>query len=121
MAGDLGESHALEELVGRAGSRRSDEAEAVARDAAYREEQVVAYGEVAEQKRGLVRAPHPHADTLVGRRDGHVLAEEQHSAAGRREIAGDDVEQGGLAGAVGADHGTALARGDRERDVLDRR
>src|SRR5262249_20141288 len=39
---------------------------------------------------------------------------------GRREVAGDRVEQRGLAGAVGADQRTALTRADRERDVLDR-
>src|SRR5688572_21194364 len=49
-----------------------------------------------------------------------VLAEEKDPALGGREVSGDHVEQGGLAGAVGADHGTALARGDRERDILDR-
>src|SRR6267142_1160781 len=39
----------------------------------------------------------------------------------RPRVAGDDVEQGGLARAIRADHGAALARGDRDRDVLDRR
>src|SRR4029450_11899875 len=39
---------------------------------------------------------------------------------GGREIPGDGVEQGGFAGAVGADQCAALARRDRERDVLDR-
>ena len=104
----------------RAVARRPEEAEAVAGDAAHRQEEVVAHREVAEQERGLVRASQPHADALVGRQRGHVLTEESHPAPRGREVAGDDVEQRGLAGAVGADHGTALPHGDRERDVLDR-
>jgi len=62
-------------------------------DAAHRQEQVVAHREVTEQQRGLVGASHPHADALVGRHARHVLAEEQHPAARRVVIAGDDVEQ----------------------------
>ena len=43
----------------------------------------------------------------------------QDAARGRREEAADQIEEGGLAGAVGADHGAQLARLDRERDVVD--
>ena len=37
--------------------------------------------------------------------------------AGRLELPGEQVEQGGLAGAVGADQGQALARLDAEGHV----
>ena len=41
-------------------------------------------------------------------------AGEHHASLRRRDIAGDQVEQGGLAGAVGADHGERLAGFDRK-------
>ena len=44
----------------------------------------------------------------------------QDLAGIRRQLAVDDVEAGGLAGAVRADHGEELARADREADVADR-
>src|ERR1039458_9172256 len=41
----------------------------------------------------------------------------EHAAAGGRLQAQDDPEQGGLAGAVGADQPGELARADREADL----
>ena len=120
LPGHIGEPDALEQRLRRLAPRRSEDAVAVARDAAHREEQVVPHREVAEQERGLVGAAQPHADALVRRQRGHVLAEEQHATARGREVAGDHVEQGGFAGAVGPDHGAPLPHRDRERDVLDR-
>ena len=117
------QAHALEQLVGRQARRvrgaRPAEVETPARHAAHGEEQIVPDREVAEQQRRLVGAPQAHADAVVGRHLGDVLAEEAHAARGRREIAGDDVEQRRLAGAIGADHRPPLARRHRERDVLD--
>ena len=103
------------------GMRRAwpEEVEAPARYAAHGEEKIVADRQVAEQQRRLIGASQSHADALVGRHLGHVLAEEAHAAGGRREVAGDDVEQRRLAGAVGAEHGPALAGRHRERDVVD--
>ena len=98
---------------------RPAEVEAAARDAAHGEEEIVPDREVAEQQRRLVGAPQSHADAVVGRHLGDVLAEEAHAARGRREVAGDDVEQRRLAGAIGPDHRPPLARRHRERDVLD--
>ena len=48
---------------------------------------------------------------------GDVLAEEPDGAGSRRKIAGDAVEQRGLAGAVGAEHGAPLARTHGQRHV----
>jgi hypothetical protein len=48
---------------------------------------------------------------------GHVLAEQQHLPGRRWENSGDEIEQRGLAGAVRADDGLAVARHDLERDV----
>ena len=45
----------------------------------------------------------------------------EHPPRVRRIVAGDDVEERRLAGAVRADHRPALAGGDRQRDVVDRR
>ena len=102
------------------GRARAQEAEAATRHAPHRQKEVLRHRELAEEERGLVGAAQAHADALVGRQRGDVLAEEAHGARGGREVAGDGVEQRGLAGAVGADQRAALARGDRERDVLDR-
>ena len=51
---------------------------------------------------------------------GHVFAEETDPPRGRRKIAGDGVEQRGLAGAVGAEHGAPLAGADPKVDVGER-
>ena len=97
--------------------RAAAEREAPAAHPADREEEVVADGEVAEQQRGLVGAPQAPADALVGRQVGDVLAEEEDAAGRGRKVPGDRVEERGLAGAVGAEDGAALARGHRERDA----
>src|SRR6267142_1534384 len=99
---------------------RTQETVAPARHPAHGQEQVVPDREIPEQERGLVGAAQTHADALVRWHRGHVLAEEADPPGGGREVTGDCVEQGGLAGAVGPDESPALARGDRERDVLDR-
>ena len=50
-----------------------------------------------------------------GRRPRERLAAERHPPAVRPQIAGDDVEGGGLARAVGADQARDRARAHRER------
>src|SRR5690606_38306906 len=55
----------------------------------------------------------------VRRRGGDVLAVEEEPARGRIVDAADQVEDGGLAGAVGADDGEDLAALHGEADVID--
>jgi hypothetical protein len=58
---------------------------------------------------------------LGGAGSGDVAAvEEDLAAAGRQEL-GNQVETGGLAGAVGADQGVDVAAFDLEVDLADRR
>jgi hypothetical protein len=122
LGGDGGEPHALEEV---AGGRprgvvgpRAEQREAPAGDAAHSQEHVVLHRQLAEQQRGLIGAAQALADPVVRRPGGDVLAEEAHPPGGGGEVAGDHVEQGGLAGAVGADDGPALAGGDGERHTV---
>src|SRR5262245_44531757 len=53
----------------------------------------------------------------AARHPGDVLVEQMDRAGVRRDLAGDLVEQGGLAGAVWADDQTPLTRRDDEIDV----
>src|SRR4029453_5751582 len=62
---------------------------------------------------------HPEAGNAVGRETGDRLLLEGDLAGGRREIARHQVEQGRLAGAVGADDAGDRARLDGEGDVGD--
>jgi hypothetical protein len=48
------------------------------------------------------------------------VADDAHLAARRVEQAGQHLERGGLAGAVGAEEADPLARLDGERQLLDR-
>src|ERR1700682_4693907 len=58
---------------------------------------------------------------LVWREPGDVGAEQPDLPGIRPHVAGDLVEQGGLAGAVGTDDEAAFPRPDRERYVLGHR
>ena len=60
-------------------------------------------GQPAEQHGVLVGAPQAAADALVGRQLRDVFAEEAHATAGGRKVAGDRVEQRGLARPVGTE------------------
>src|SRR5207344_54480 len=74
--------------------------------------------QAAEQRRDLESAAEAelYARRLVGARD--VLAAHQDAAGGRRQGAGQHVDEGGLAGAVRADEGVARPRLEPEVDVL---
>ncbi len=54
---------------------------------------------------------------LAARRAGDVAAEQRHRAGVGRDLAGDEIEQGGLAGAVRSDDQTAFAGGDVKTDI----
>jgi hypothetical protein len=56
----------------------------------------------------------------VRRQAGDVVTVERNAACGRRQRAGDGVEQRGLAGPVGSDDGAALASRHGEADAIDR-
>src|SRR5579862_380893 len=55
---------------------------------------------------------------IAARQPRNVTVEQQNSAAVGRKLAGDEVEQRRLAGPVGTDNQPALARLNREIDVL---
>ena len=67
----------------------------------------------------LERAGQASLDDLVRGDSEHRLAVQVHGAAGRPVHAGDDVEEGRLACAVGADHRHDLTGFDRERDTVE--
>ena len=72
----------------------------------------------AAEDRGLLRQiAEAHAGALVHRLAGDVLAVEPDLAAVRGDQAGDHVEAGGLAGAVGAEQAGDLAALDVQGDV----
>src|SRR5262245_1661784 len=96
---------------------RADQRKAPARDAAAGEIDVVEHRQAGEQRRNLVGAAQAAADTFVWWKMSYVLAKEANGTRGRRKVAGDAVEQRRLAGAVGAEHGAALAGTYVDSDV----
>src|SRR5204863_73699 len=70
------------------------------------------------EARLLVRAAHPELRACARRELGDFLALELDRARARRKVAGDDVEEGGLAGAVRAEDRAPLAVRDVEIDVV---
>ena len=89
---------------------RPEKREAPPRNAAAGEEDRIDDAQAAEEQRDLVGAAQAPADPLVGGKSRYVLAEEADRPARQREVAGDGVEERGLAGSVRAEHGAALAR-----------
>ena len=78
------------------------------------DQQVLEHAHVRERMRDLIRAADAEARARVRRHRRHVGAGEHDAPVGRRDVAGDQVEHGGLAGAVRADHGQRLAVLDGE-------
>src|SRR5207248_5615817 len=60
-------------------------------------------GEVGEDAAALGDAAHAGAHERVRPGAVHVAAADVHAAGARRDVAGDDLERGRLAGAVGAE------------------
>ena len=85
-----------------------------------REQNIVEHRQAREQAGDLERPRHAERGAAVALPGGDVAAEQQHLARARRKYAGDQVEQRGLAGAVRADDGLAVARHDLERHVTHR-
>ena len=74
----------------------------------------------AECGRDLKGAADTEPPDRARRQPGNIPVLQQDFARIRRELAVDDVEARGLAGAVRADHGEELALADLEADVVDR-
>ena len=84
-----------------------------------RELDVVDEGHLVEQAGDLERAGHAQVDDLLRAEPGDVAVAEVDRARRGRQEAGEQVEQGGLAGAVRPDQGVHAALGDVEVDPLD--
>src|SRR5439155_11756708 len=85
------------------------------------DEKVLERAEAREDAHLLERAPDPQARHAMWRGVGQVAAAEQHATAVGRKVAGDAVEERGLARAVRADEAHQLARLDDEIDLIDGR
>src|SRR5690606_20388180 len=74
--------------------------------------------EPGKQRVDLEGACESALDALVLRHCGHVLVAEVHRAGSRRMHAGQQVDEGGLAGAVGPGQRVARPFGQREVDAV---
>ena len=88
-----------------------------ARGDAAGDEEVVEHARRREDLRHLEGARDAGDDDVARRQRGDVAPLELDRAAGRREIAGDEIDEGGLAGAVRADDADHLARCDLDLDI----
>src|SRR5512140_581731 len=84
-----------------------------------RKRDVVEQGQLVEEVDDLEAARDAGGDAAVDGGPGHVLAAEEDLAAVGREEAADQVDEAGLAGAVGADQREDLAFDDAEVHVVD--
>ena len=84
------------------------------------DQQILEYGKVFERLRDLVGARNSGDAALMRARRGDVAAVEANFTAIRREPAGDQIEQRGLAGSIGADDPECLAARYREIEVIRR-
>ena len=100
---------------------RAKRGEAPARDTAAGEIDIVLNRQAGEQRGNLVGAAQAAADPLIGREMGDVFAEEADRAGRGREVAGDAVEQRGLAGAVRAEDCAPFTWPHRDGDIGQRR
>src|SRR5258708_36407129 len=84
------------------------------------EPQIFAHRQAVKNARHLRLDAHAAPRDLVGFGTGYVLAAYENGAGCRLELAGQHLEEGALAGPVGADQTTQLALGEREVDITDR-
>jgi hypothetical protein len=71
-----------------------------------------------KQREDLVGAREPELDAVLGRHADQFLPEQLDRARVGGEVAGHQVEESGLTGAVGADDQAPLAGHHRQRDVF---
>src|SRR5664279_461181 len=115
----------LRGLVGGAGARRATLCVAPPgprrlRARLRREAAILEYAEGREDGVALVAAAQAGAGAPRLRPPRHVLAEQLDAARARRDLARQDVDEGRLAGTVGADHGMHAAAFELDRDGVDR-
>ena len=72
------------------------------------DEQVLHHAQIVEETDVLKGPRHPRRDDLMGRPPADLETLEANAPAVRRDEARDQVEQGGLAGAVRPDHADQL-------------
>src|SRR5258708_10300254 len=82
-----------------------------------RQRDVLEQGQAAEQRADLEGADETAFDARGARQMGDVLAAQQDASGARLEHAGDQIDEAGLAGAVGPDQRMAGAAFEPEVDV----
>src|SRR5690606_37486133 len=86
----------------------------------HREAHVLHHGELREEVGELEGATEPQARAARRAQAGDVAPAEAHDAGAGAQLAGDQVEEGGLAGAVGTDDRGERARMEGTADLVDR-
>jgi len=84
----------------------------------HRDADIFQNAQAAEQPVDLERARDAEFDPLGLALAGDVMPGKQHAALGRRQHAGEEIDERGLAGAVGADQRVARAGFELEVDIL---
>src|ERR1043166_6740149 len=87
------------------------------REAEQRQRYVAQERIAREQRDDLISARHAKMRAVAAFEARDVAAEQRNRSAVRRNLAGDQVEQRRLAGAVRADDQSAFSRCDREGDI----
>jgi len=88
---------------------RSESVPSLAGKAKQRERDVVLQAVLLEQRDDLVSARKAAVHAVMRREAGHVFSEQDDVSGIARQVAGDQVEERGLAGAVRADDQAPLA------------
>ena len=123
MAGDIGEFQRLQKLdrfgddVG-APADRIEHGPCRAFALGHRHADIFQNRQAAEQPIDLERARDAKLDPLGLALGGDVAAGEHHAALARRQHAGEEIDERGLAGAIGADQRVARAGFELEVDIL---
>src|SRR5262249_37526710 len=102
-----------------AGRDRTESVPAELAQPEERERDVVLERVLREERDDLVGAAEAEVHPPVGREAGHRPLEQRDAAGVGRQVSGDEVEERGLAGAVGADNEAPLSRRDLERHAVD--
>src|SRR6266851_3773660 len=98
---------------------RAPEVERMSELSLQRDAHVLEHREVRKYRRDLERAHEAHAGDARRRRAGDVAPLVEDAARGRLQEVRQQVETGGLAGAIGADQGMNAAAPHLEADALD--